>query len=152
MVSPEPPRAQDRAGRHLLLYDGVCGLCNRLVDFVLRRDRQGLFHFAALQSTEGRAAVERAGGVAGTLTTFWVLTDYRTSSPAALTRGRAALFVFETLGWPWKAAAIFSGLPAAWLDFLYDVAARHRYRLFGRDENCRLPPRDYRDRFIDFHS
>jgi predicted DCC family thiol-disulfide oxidoreductase YuxK len=148
-VSPDPSIVRGSDGRHLLLYDGVCGLCNWLVEFVLHRDRHGLFHFAALQSAAGRAAVERAGGVPGALTTFLVVTDYRTPASASLTRGRAAVFVIASLGGPWHAAALLNALPAAWLDFLYDLIARHRYRLFGRDDVCRVPPRDYRHRFVE---
>ena len=82
------------------------------------------------------------------MTTFWVLADYQTAAATPFTRGRAALFVLANLNWPWKAAAWFSRLPAAWLNLPYDIVARHRHRLFGRDEYCRLPPQDYRDRFV----
>jgi len=147
MSSSEPAGALTVEGRHLLLYDGVCGLCNWFVRFVLRRDRRGLFHFAPLQSAAGRAAMARSGGDAGMMTTFWVLADYKTAA-TPLTRGRAALFVLANLDWPWKAAAWLNVVPTALLDSAYDLVARHRYRLFGRDEYCRLPPQDYRDRFI----
>jgi predicted DCC family thiol-disulfide oxidoreductase YuxK len=148
MSPPEPAIGVTAEGRHLLLYDGVCGLCNWFVQFVLRRDRRRLFHFAPLQSAAGRTALERSGEIAGTMTTVWVLADYQTAAATPLTRGRAALFVLANLGWPWKAFALFSRLPTAWLNLAYDAVARHRYRLFGRDEHCRVPPPDYRDRFI----
>src|SRR5689334_24497722 len=104
-------------GRHLLLYDGVCGLCDHLVQFVLARDPRGVFDFAPLQSATGRAAVAREGADPDALTSFYVVRDYRTSHARSLVKGRAALFVARTLGWPWRTVALFGVLPTAVLDF-----------------------------------
>lgn len=138
------------AGRHLLLYDGVCGLCDRLVQFVLAHDATGVFDFAPLQSATGRAAVARDGAEPEALTSFYVVRDYRTSVARSLVKARAALFVATTLGWPWRAAYIFGFLPSSVLDWGYDVVARHRYRVFGRFEQCAVPRPDQRKRFVDF--
>src|SRR5882672_5292527 len=107
-------------GDHLLLYDGVCGLCSRLLQFVLPRDRRRVFDFASLQSPTGRAVIERAGGNPGELTSFYVVEKYRTPDARVIARSRAALFVAAALGWPWKAAGLLGVLPASWLDALYD--------------------------------
>ena len=136
-------------GQHLLLYDGVCGLCDHLVQFVLAHDPRGVFDFAPLQSATGRAAVAREGGDPEALTSFYVVRDYRTSSARSLVKGRAALFVARTLGWPWKAAGAFGVLPTAVLDLGYDLVARYRYRVFGRFEQCVLPRPEQRKRFVD---
>ena len=136
-------------GQHLVLYDGVCGMCNRFLQFVLPRDRRGVFRFAALQSATGKAIVERSGDDAGALATFYVVEHYQTPAARVLTRSRAGLFVLDALGWPWKAATIIGALPTAWLDAAYDVVARHRYRVFGRHDRCLLPRPEYRARFID---
>jgi predicted DCC family thiol-disulfide oxidoreductase YuxK len=87
-------------GRHLLLYDGVCGLCDRLVQFVLTHDGRGLFRFAPLQSATGRALIERSGADPDDLTTFYVVRDYGSPRAQTLVKGRAALFVARALGWP----------------------------------------------------
>jgi len=137
-------------GRHLLLYDGVCGLCDHLVQFVLARDPQGTFDFAPLQSATGRAAVAREGGDPNALTSFYVVRDYRTPQARSLVKGRAALFVGHALGWPWRAVALFGVLPTAILDFGYDLVARYRYRVFGRFDQCMLPRPEQRRRFVDF--
>jgi predicted DCC family thiol-disulfide oxidoreductase YuxK len=137
-------------GEHLLLYDGVCGLCDRLVQFVLARDRRGVFDFAPLQSETGRAAVAREGGDPDALTSFYVVRDYRTDRARSFVKGRAALFVARTLGWPWSLAAMFGVLPTAVLDWGYDLVARYRYRVFGRFDQCLLPRPEQRARFIDF--
>ena len=139
----------DSAGRHLILYDAVCGLCDRLVRLVLPRDRREVFHFASLQSDLGRSLVRQFGRDPDRLDTFFVVLDYRSPSPALLRRARAALFVAKALGGPWRALAVLGVLPDAMLNPAYHLIARHRYRLFGRRESCLVPPADYQRRFID---
>ena len=135
--------------QHLLLYDGVCGLCNWLVQLVLARDRDGQFHFAALQSTQARDALAAFGHRPDTLDTVYVVEAYRSASPRLLSHGRAALFVFARLGGAWRAMSALRLLPAPVLDWGYRLVARHRYRLFGRLDQCLLPHAAVRQRFID---
>ena len=136
-------------GQHLILYDGVCGLCNRVNQFVLRRDTRADFDFASLQSPTGRSVLRQFGRDAETLTTFYIVTDYRSDSPTLLSKGRAALFVMQALnvGGIWR--QILGRLPHISLDFGYELIARNRYRLFGRMNGCLLPPVEFRERFID---
>src|SRR4029453_6823322 len=103
-------------GTHLVLYDGVCALCNGLVQFLLTHDRRGIFRFASLQSAIGQAIVKRFGGNPEDLTSFYMVANYRTDKAKALTRSRAALFVISELGWPWKFARVIEVLPTAILD------------------------------------
>jgi predicted DCC family thiol-disulfide oxidoreductase YuxK len=136
-------------GAHLVLYDGVCGLCSRLIQFLLEHDRRAVFHFASLQSAVGMDMVERCGGTPHELTSFYVLANYRTGHARMLSRSRAALFVAGELGWPWKVAVLMRVVPTAILDRVYDIVARTRYRLFGRFEQCLTPRPEFRRRFID---
>jgi predicted DCC family thiol-disulfide oxidoreductase YuxK len=136
-------------GSHLVLYDGVCGLCNRLNQFVLPRDTQAVFDFASIQSRAGREILTRFGCDPDDLNTFFVVVNYRGAAPAVLSKARAALFVIKTLGAPWRWLGVVGVVPSALLDRGYDLIARHRYRLFGRYERCLLPAPQYRDRFID---
>src|SRR6059036_2345115 len=99
--APRQPQS-DRQERHLLLYDGACGLCSRIVQFVLARDRRCVFDFASLQSAVGKAMVARTGVTSDELTTFYVFPNYRAAELTALKKGRATLFVAGALGWPWK--------------------------------------------------
>ena len=137
-------------GPHLLLYDGTCGLCNGIVRAVLRRDRAGLFHFASLQSRVGSDALARFGASAADLNSFAAIVNYRRPSASCLTKARAAMFVLESLGWPWRAAAWLRPVPTGVLDPVYDLVARNRYRFFPRVEHCPLPRPEHRDRFLDF--
>jgi len=66
-----------------------------------------------------------------------------------LTKACAVICVMRVLGWPWRAAAVFGVLPASWLDRAYDLIARHRYRIFGRRDQCFLPGPEYQRRFPD---
>jgi predicted DCC family thiol-disulfide oxidoreductase YuxK len=133
-----------------VLYDGVCGLCNRLVQFLLAHDRRGVFDFASLQSATGKALVERWGGSSERLTTIYVLANYRASSAQVFTKSCAALFLAGELGWPWKATGVLRLLPPTILDRLYDTIARTRYRIFGRHDQCLMPVPEFRSRFIDW--
>jgi predicted DCC family thiol-disulfide oxidoreductase YuxK len=141
--------AQQSIGAHLVLYDGVCGLCSRLLQFLLRHDRRDVFRFASLQSRVGQSIVERCGRNPGELTSFYVVADYQTAASRVLTRSDAALFVAGAFSWPWKTARLMRFVPQGIRDRVYDVVARSRYRVFGRSDLC-LPPRpEYRGRFID---
>ena len=132
-----------------MLYDGVCGLCSRLVQFLLEHDRRAVFTFASLQSAVGRGMVQRFGGDPNELGSFYVLASYRGNKPQMLSRSSAALFVAGELGWPWKMAGLMRVLPTSILDHVYNVVARNRYRVFGRYEQCLTPRPEFRDRFVD---
>ena len=141
--------AQQPVGIHLVLYDGVCGLCSHLLQFLLRHDRRGVFSFAPLQSAIGRSVVERSGGNPAELTSFYVVADYQTPASRVFTRSDAALFVAGVLGGPWRAAQLTRLVPHAIRDRAYDLVARTRYRVFGRYERCLVPRPEFRHRFID---
>jgi predicted DCC family thiol-disulfide oxidoreductase YuxK len=136
-------------GEHLILYDGVCGLCNRLNQFVLLRDTRAVFDFAPLQSITGRSVLQRFGRDTEDLTTFYVVANYRSESPALLSKARATSFVMKTLegGGMWLRA--FRILPNALVNLGYSLIARNRYRIFGRSESCLMPSAEFRKRFID---
>lgn len=149
MVRQHPQEPAEAEGRHLILFDGVCGLCDHLVQFVLRRDRRGVFRFASLQSDVGRAAVAQVGGDPNVLTTMYVVADFQGGSRRSLTRSRAALFVADQLGWPWRIVLTARVVPRPLLDRLYDLVSRFRYRIFGRVEHCMVPTPDFRRRFLE---
>lgn len=148
-TSRQEPSAVDGA-RHLLLFDGECGLCDRTVQLVLRHDRARGFDFAALQSAQAGAILRSLGVTSINLDTLFVIANYNTPSPTALTRAAAVLFLARHLGWPYRAAAIARVLPWRLLDALYDRVAASRYRVFGRLQECRVPSPDTRARFLDW--
>lgn len=129
--------------RPVVLYDGVCGICNGLVQFVARRDRRGRFRFAALQGETGQALLREHGLPTDDFDSAVLVEDGR-----AFLRSRAILRIVRGLGGVWSVAAPLALLPAPLLDFLYGRVARSRYRIFGRSDACMLPPPELRARFL----
>ena len=149
MAAPHQ-QAPAPGARHLVLYDGVCGLCNRLTRFLLPRDPAAQFAYASLQSDTARSLLSRFGETTEELSTFYVVADFRSDTPQLLARSRAALFVMKTLGGMWRwAGLMLNVLPAKLLDLAYGAIARNRYRLFGRYDSCLAPTPEYRQRFLD---
>jgi len=141
--------AREGEGTAVILYDGVCGLCNGGVRLVLKRDRKGAFRFASLQSSAGREILARHGIAPDALDTFYVVRDFGLAGERVLSKSSAALHVAARLGGVWKCAAMLRVLPPRVRDWVYDTIARHRYRMFGRYDTCPLPEARYRDRFLD---
>jgi len=136
-------------GSHLILYDGVCGLCNRLNRFVLKRDPAAVFQFASLQSRLGQSLLKANGLDADNLETLYVVANYGSESPALLSKSQAAFFILKTLGGPWRVVTILGILPRRLLDWVYDLIARNRYTVFGRYQTCPIPSPEYKSRFVD---
>jgi predicted DCC family thiol-disulfide oxidoreductase YuxK len=124
----------------LLLYDGVCGLCNRFVQFILRHDRDARFKFASLQSPLATRILSRHAANPSDLDTVYVVLNHELPDERLLSRSDAVIFVLKQLGTPWAAAAsLMQLLPRFLRDFYYNLIARHRYRIFGRSGVCTLP-------------
>ena len=141
-----PPQADTT---HLVLFDGVCGLCNGLVQFLLKRDRRRVFKFAALQGATGRAMLERLNSGPSLPSSFYVFADYGSGHSRVFTKSDGVLFVASQLGWPWRAAVVLRVLPRGLRDWLYGALARSRYRFFGRYEQCTVPSPEFASRFVD---
>ena len=149
MFRPDAQRPSKAVGALLVLFDGVCGLCNRLLQFLIRHDHGRVFSFASLQSAVGQSMVEQSGGNPRDLTSLYVFADYQSRTSRVFTRSDAALFVVGELGWPWKALRLMRVVPKGIRDRAYDLVARIRYRAFGRYDRCLIPRPEVRSRFID---
>jgi predicted DCC family thiol-disulfide oxidoreductase YuxK len=134
----------------IVLYDGVCGLCNRLVQFILRRDRKAIFQFAALQSDLSAKILTRHNADPNDLNTVFVVVNRERPDESLLSRSEAVIFVLTQLGSFWRPISSFLRLvPKSLRDSAYNAIARHRYRIFGRSEVCTLPHDQDRSRFLD---
>jgi len=139
-----------RGSNPIVLYDGVCGLCNRLVQFVLKNDRNDVFRFASLQSKLAEQILVRHRLRSESLETVYVVLDYGLAEERVLSRLQAVVYVLQQLGGPLAyVSAILRVLPAPVQNFLYGLVARNRYRVFGRYETCPLPEGDTRSKFLD---
>ena len=134
----------------IVLYDGVCGLCNRFVQFILRRDRKTIFRFASLQSPIAARILTRHGANPTDLDTVYLVVNHELPDEYLLSRSDAVLFVLCQLGRLWRAvASLLQLLPKFLRDPAYNAVARHRYRIFGRSDVCTLPRDADHTRFLD---
>lgn len=131
----------------VLLYDGLCGFCDRAVQFVLARDPGGPMRFAPLQGAYARAVVARHPALAGVDSLILVESSAAGVERVAV-RSEGALRVAHYLGGGWRIAALLRIVPRAARDWAYDLFARHRYRVWGRHAACPLPAAGQRARFI----
>jgi predicted DCC family thiol-disulfide oxidoreductase YuxK len=127
----------------VVLFDGVCNLCNGVVGFLLPRDPGGRLRFAPLQSAAGQRLLARHGLPTEEFDSFVLVEGDR-----AYTKSAAAIRVGELLGWPYRVAAAGRLLPRRVRDWLYDVVAARRYDWFGRRDRCMVPDEDVGDRFL----
>ncbi len=136
-----PPSDPASNARPIIFFDGVCGLCNRFVSFLLRADRRQVFRFAPLQGETALRTLAPASD--DTLSTVRLVADGRVYE-----RSEAVLRILARLGLPWRLAAVALLLPASLRDAVYGFVARHRYRWFGRQAHCRVPGPAERARFL----
>ena len=127
----------------VVLFDGVCNLCNRSVGFIIRRDPKARFRFAALQSDPGRRLLKARSLPLDQFDTM-VLID----GSSSYTRSDAAIRIARRLSGPWPILAAARVIPRPMRNWLYDLVAGHRYRWFGRKDACMMPTEDVAHRFL----
>lgn len=132
------------ADNPLILFDGGCSLCNRFVQFVIRRDPAARFRFAALESAAAQRALDAAGVTEALPDSVVLVVGARVR-----VRSSAALAVLRGLGWLWPLLSVFLIVPRPLRDGVYDWIARNRIRWFGRQESCWVPTPALRARFAD---
>ena len=133
----------------VVLYDGVCGLCNHLVQFLLKRDHRDRFRFASLQSEVAAQLLRRHGTDAVDLDTVYVVVDYGKPSERLLSRSDAIIHLLRRLGGVWTIFAAGKILPRSFRDSFYEFVATNRYRVFGKYDSCLMPEERYKHRFLD---
>jgi predicted DCC family thiol-disulfide oxidoreductase YuxK len=135
--------------RPVILYDGVCGMCNRLVRVILPRDPEGLFRFATLQGEFARTVLARHNADRERMQTLYVVLAAGTPEERLLSYSDAGLYIAARLRGPLRMARVFRFLPRALRDWVYRLIARRRYRWFGKYETCPLPEPQWKDRFLE---
>jgi len=127
----------------ILLFDGKCNLCNSLVKFVIRKDKNARIRFASLQSDTGKLLLTDAGLNADSADTVVYF-----SSDKVFVRSAAVLNLLKDLGGGWILFYSLVIIPSFIRDFFYNIIAKNRYRIFGRRETCMVPSKDIESRFI----
>lgn len=138
------PAEIDTRTHAVLLFDGVCNLCNGSVNFIIDRDPAAYFKFAPLQSASGRALLEKHHLPSDRMDTLVLVEDDH-----AYVRSTAALRIARRLVSPWPLLALFLIVPRFLRDLAYKLIAANRYRWFGKSESCRLPTPALRSRFLE---
>ncbi|MEE9394157.1 MAG: DCC1-like thiol-disulfide oxidoreductase family protein [Planctomycetota bacterium] len=136
-------------GKFLILYDGVCGLCDASVRFFIKNDTKDRLRFAPLQGDLARDIVARQGGDPDDLATVYLVANAGQPEERAWKRGPAALKILLICGGFWRVLTPFSILPDSLLNAGYRIVARVRYLIAGRKELCELPTAVNRHRFLD---
>ncbi|MEB3020270.1 thiol-disulfide oxidoreductase DCC family protein [[Mycobacterium] crassicus] len=132
----------------VLLYDGVCGICNRAVQTIIRHDRHGTLRFAALDSDFARAVIERHPDLRD-IDSMVFIDNPGGSDERVSVRSAAGLDVARYLGGPFRILLTARIIPAGLRDRLYDRFAAVRYRFGRRHDTCPLPAPEVRARFLD---
>lgn len=127
----------------ILLFDGVCNMCNDAVRFVIAHDPKGYFRFAPLQSAIGHELLARCGQRADALDTMVLVEGERCS-----TRSDAAVRIVRHLSGAWPLLALLRFLPQALRDRGYRWVADNRYAWFGKRDACAVPTPELRARFL----
>lgn len=127
----------------IILFDGVCNFCNGAVQFVIRRDPEGVFKFAALQSEPGCELRQRFGLAVDTIETMVLVEGDR-----AYVESDAALRIAAKLSGAWPLLGALRVIPRSWRDRAYRFLVAHRYQWFGKRDSCPVPTPDVRARFL----
>jgi predicted DCC family thiol-disulfide oxidoreductase YuxK len=129
--------------KRVVIFDGYCNFCSRSVLFIIRRDKKKYFSFAASQTQEGQHIIGQYG-----------LGDMVQHSIVLIEQGdvyrksTAALRIARQLGYGWRLIYVFMMIPRGFRDYIYDLIARSRYRLFGMSDRCFVPEPEIRERFL----
>ena len=125
---------------HIIFYDGLCGLCNKAVQIIIKHDKKKVFRFAALESDMAKTKLKSMDDI---------------DSIVLLSNGQTYIFsdailkICAMLGYPLKLAVIFHIIPKIIRDKVYKFVARHRYKIWGKHDSCPIPTEKQRKLFID---
>ncbi|MFF2445831.1 thiol-disulfide oxidoreductase DCC family protein [Neobacillus sp. NPDC058068] len=127
----------------IILFDGVCNLCNSSVQFILKRDPNGTFKFASLQGEAGQSLLKKYG-LNTNINSFVLLENGEIHL-----KSTAALRICRKLTGAWRLLAVFLIIPRSIRDLFYGIIAKNRYRWFGKKDSCMLPKPEWKSRFLD---
>lgn len=127
----------------IIFFDGVCNFCNASVNFIIERDKNNIFKFCSIQSDKAKALLNLPENYFSSPDTFILLDCNKIHE-----KSTAALKVAKHLSFPWQLFYIFILIPPFIRNFFYTLFARHRYKLFGKSDTCRIPSPSEKQKFI----
>ena len=130
---------------NLILFDGVCNLCNGAVQFIVKRDKKSKFKFASLQSSVGKKYLKQFHLDQKATYSIILVREEK-----ILDKSSAALEIARHLSGLWPLLSVFKIIPKFLRDIFYDFIAKNRYRWFGKKDECMIPTPELKARFLDF--
>lgn len=127
----------------IILFDGVCNLCNSSVNFIIDRDAKNIFRFASLQSEVGQKILSKFGLNGNEFDSIILISDNK-----YFIKSTAAINISKDLKFPWKLSVVFLIIPVFLRDYLYDILAKNRYKWFGRKDSCRISDPEIKNKFL----
>lgn len=132
------------AEKSIIMFDGVCNLCNGFVNFMIPRDRKNIFLFGSLQSEKVKNILKQHNASITDISTVILLEDDR-----LYTQSTAVLRILRKMSGGWPLLYGFIVVPRPIRDFIYNLIARNRYKLFGKKDACMLPTPELKARFVE---
>lgn len=132
-------------GKKIILFDGVCNLCNSTINFIIQRDKKDIFRYASLQSEIGRKLIAERNIDTNKLDSI-LLIDPKV---AYYYKSTAALQIAKQLSGLYPLLSVFLIFPAFFRDWIYDTIAKNRYKWFGKKESCMIPTPELKALFLD---
>jgi len=131
---------------NVIIFDGVCNLCNWTVQFIIKRDKKNIFKFLPMQSEKAIELFKKYNLDFTNLDTVVLIRD-----KDVFFQSDAALEISSNFDYPWKVFYFFIFIPKFVRDWVYDFIAKHRYNWFGKRETCMIPAGDIKSRFLDYN-
>jgi len=129
---------------NIVLFDGVCNLCNKTVLFIIRNDSNAKFRFASVQSESGQLLLGQLGLPLECFDSLVYISDKR-----FYLKSMAVLRILQKLGGGWQLLYVFVIIPRFLRDGVYNLIAKWRYKWFGKSETCMIPSQEYQVRFLE---
>lgn len=131
--------------KKIILFDGVCNLCNSSIQFVIKRDKDDLFRYAALQSEIGQKLISERNIDTSNIDSIILIEP----GIAYYTKSDAALHVGKNLKGYRTISSVFNLIPSGLRNIIYDFVARNRYKWYGKKDQCMIPTPELKAKFLD---
>ncbi|WP_394749080.1 thiol-disulfide oxidoreductase DCC family protein [Spongiimicrobium salis] len=135
-----------KLNKKIILFDGVCNLCQSSVQFVIKRDKKNIFQFAALQSDFGRSLAQKLNLDISKVDSIVLVDEERKRH---WIKSGAALRIAQNLGGAYPLLSVFLIVPGFLRNMVYDYIADNRYKWYGKQEECMIPTPELRSKFLD---
>lgn len=128
---------------NIIIFDGICNLCNASINFLIKIDKNNVFKFVAMQSESGEQLLKKYGFSTTEIDSFLLI-----SNKNLLTKSDAIVRISAQLPFPWNLFFVLKILPKGMRDYLYSLVAKNRYKWFGKKNQCLIPTPELNHKFL----